>query len=164
MYCSNCGSKVEGRFCPNCGKEVTQNGVFQQENNGQISPELNAYFKQKLDSKKNHDVYRIVVGIVMIILGFCITIAGLSEDYTLEYILLGYNLTLAFVLPGIFILAGGILSIVSKKVNILLLISGILYLAAAICNLCGISNISLLFILSCIFGPLNIVFYSKAQK
>ena len=100
----------------------------------------------------------------MIILGFCIFIVSLNDESTLKYELLGYDMTLAFMIPGIVTLAGGILSIVSRKTNKLLLISGLCYVAAALSNVCGIEDISLLFILCCIFAPLNFVFYSKTNK
>lgn len=157
-YCSNCGSKVEGSFCSNCGAKIQT-----EENNAQFNSEVNAYFQKKLQSSKNHDIYRLVVGIIMIIIGTCIFIAGMDEGSKLEYMIYGYDMTLAFTLPGLLTLAAGILSIVSRKVNVLLLISGILYLVAAICNVCGISDISILFILCCIFGPINIVFYTKTR-
>ena len=75
--------------------------------------------------------------------------------------LIGYNVFLGFTLPGIFSLAGGILSILSRKRNILLLVTGILYLCGALVNMCGIHDVSILFILSVVFGILNIVFYFK---
>ena len=156
-YCNNCGSKINGNFCSNCGAKI------QVEENNQLNNEVNEYLKQQIESKKNHDVYRLVVGIIMIILGVCIFVTGMNDDYTSLYRLVGYDITLAFILPGLFTLAGGILSIVSKKMNVLLLVSGILYLLSAICNVCGISDISILFVLCCIFGPINITYYVKTR-
>lgn len=175
MYCSNCGSKVEGKFCSNCGKEVVENNVVDNTQNNQFNPEMNEYFKQKLENKKNHSGYRIASGVVMIVLGAIILLSALTisdaldsrsyrsfSDMYLAY--RGLNITFVFTLPGLLILAGGILSIVSKKNNTLLLISGVAYLTAAIINMCAISDISILFILCCVFGPINLVFYSKSRQ
>lgn len=156
-FCSKCGAKVEGNFCTNCGNKI-------EENNIQISNEVSDYLQDKIRSAKNHDTYRVVVGIIMIILGFCVFIASINDETTLKYELLGYDITLGFMLPGIATFIGGILSIVSRKTNKMLLISGLCYVAAAICNVCGIEDISFLFILCCIFAPLNFVFYSKANS
>ena len=165
-YCSNCGSKVEGSFCSNCGTKVG-------ETNTQISGDVNSYLQQQMESKMNHNGYRLSVGIIMIIVGALILLAGLVINSALEsgsfsdrlqYIeYVNLNLTLAFILPGLSVLAGGILSIISRKENTLLLISGICYLAAAVLNICAISDISILCILCLIFGPINIVFYTKAR-
>ena len=174
MYCSNCGSKVEGKFCSNCGKEVIQNNIQENVQNNQFSPEMNEYFKEKLESKKNHNGYRLATGIVMIIIGALVLLASLAlsdrldskSHYNISSIYYAYrniDLTLVFTLPGLLVLAGGILSIVSRKSNVLLLISGIGYLCAALINMSAIKDISILFILCCIFGPINIVFYSKAR-
>ena len=173
MYCSNCGSKTEGKFCSNCGKEVVESNVVNSQTN-QLNPEMTEYFKQKLENKKNHNGYRLASGIVMIVLGAVILLAAITisdaldktgyrslSDMYLAY--RGLNITFVFTLPGLLILAGGILSIVSRKNNTLLLISGIAYLTAAIINMCAISDISILFILCCVFGPINLVFYSKSR-
>ncbi len=168
-YCSNCGSKVEGSFCTNCGAKIQENL-----NSGtQLNGDVNAYLQQQMESKQNKNGYRLAVGVIMIILGAIIFVAGMVVDSALnggnylealkyiEYAKM--NLTLAFILPGLAILAGGILSIVSRKMNTLLLISGICYLSAAVFNICAISDISLLTILCLIFGPINIVFYTKTR-
>ncbi len=168
-YCSNCGAKVEGNFCANCGAKVQENF-----NNGsQLNDNINAYLQQQIESKQNKNAYRLVVGIIMIILGAIVFAAGMTIDSALnsgnyfeaikyiEYARM--NLTLAFILPGLAILAGGILSIVSRKINTLLLISGICYLLAAVFNICAISDISILTILCLVFGPINIVFYTKTR-
>ena len=170
-YCSNCGSKVEGSFCSNCGAKIESN--IQVNNGNQLNNEVNNYFQQQIQKKKNHDGYRLASGIVMIILGVIVFFAGIyikSElDGSTIYKAIQYreyfdmNLTLVFVLPGLLTLAGGILSIVSRKENILLLISGIAYCVAALCNICAISNISILAIVCLVFGPINIVFYTKTR-
>lgn len=156
-FCSKCGTKVEGNFCTNCGNKI-------EENNIQISNEVSDYLQDKIRSAKNHDTYRVVVGIIMLILGFCVFVVSLSDEYTVTYELLGYDMTLGFMIPGIVTLIAGILSILSKKTNSLLLLSGILYIIAGLCNLCGISDVSFLLILSIVFGIINIVFYSKANS
>ena len=154
-FCVHCGSEVDSSFCPNCGTKV--------EDGTQYSNEVNECVKQKLDNKKNHGTYRIVVGIVMIIIGACLLIFSMNDEQTLVYELYGYSIMLGFTLPGVFSLAGGILSLLSKNKNILLLCSGISYFVGAIINMCGISDVSLLFIMSCVFGILNIVFFKKAR-
>ena len=154
-FCVHCGAEVESSFCPNCGTKI--------EDGTQYSNEVNNYVQQKIDSKKNHNVYRTVVGIVMIIIGACLLIFSMNDEQTRVYELYGYSIMLGFTLPGVFSLAGGILSIVSKNKNELLLYSGISYFAGAVINMCGISDVSLLFIMSCVFGVLNIVFYKKTH-
>lgn len=176
-YCSNCGSQVEGSFCTNCGAKVSDGQVNVQNNgvanNAGFNNEVNAYFQQKIDAKKNHNGYRIAVGVIMIVLGAIIFFAGIVINSALEstnvLTRLEYaqyakmNITLALTLPSLLVLAGGILSIISKKNNMLLLISGISYLVAAVCNICAISDISILAILCLVFGPINIVFYTKTR-
>lgn len=156
-FCGKCGAKVEGQFCSNCGNKITDNAESVVSNN-----DANEFLKQQMINKKNHNTYRLVVGIVMIILGFCVFIASMSNKESLEAI--GYNSVLGFMLPGLFALAGGILSIISRNDNKFLLYSGICYVVTALCNMIGIENISLLFILCCIFAPLNFVFCTKANK
>ena len=159
-FCSKCGSKVEGTFCTNCGTKITEKA----ETVKVISDDVNDYLKDKAMAKRNHSTYRLVIGIIMIFLGVCVFVASLGEDFADKYMDLGYDMTLGFTLPGIAALAGGILSIISRKNNKMLLISGICYVAAGICNVCGIQDISILFILCCIFAPLNFVFYSKTNN
>ena len=69
-FCVHCGSEVDSSFCPNCGTKV--------EDGTQYSNEVNECVKQKLDNKKNHGTYRIVVGIVMIIIGACLLIFSMK--------------------------------------------------------------------------------------
>lgn len=156
-FCSNCGSELNGNFCSNCGTKVGETGEG-------LSKEASEYINSKVEAKQNHNTYRTVVGIIMIILGVLIFIGSLSEETMEAYEQLDYNITVGFTLPGIATLVGGILSIISKRENKLLLISGLCYILAAVCNVCGIRDISLLFILSCIFAPINIVFFSKTEK
>lgn len=158
-FCSKCGTKIEGNFCTNCGTKATEKVETQK-----LSNEVNDYLKDKVRTKRNHNNYRLIIGIIMIILGFCIFIVSLSDEEVLKYEAVGYNMLLGFTLPGLAVLSGGILSIISRNNNKLLLISGICYVAAAVSNVCGIQDISLLFILCCVFSPLNFVFYSKTNK
>ena len=157
-FCSKCGTKVEGTFCTNCGAKAEEKAE------AIISNDVNDYLKDKAKAKRDHDIYRLVVGIVMIIIGVCVFIASLGEDLVEKYEDLGYDMTIGFTLAGIAALAGGILSIISRKNNKMLLVSGICYVAAAVCNVCGIQDISILFIMCCIFAPLNFAFYSKTNK
>lgn len=147
-FCGNCGKEIQGNFCSNCGKKV-----------GEVSSVNNS--SDDYSKNKKHDIYRLVSGIVMILLGACLVLASLGEEDVSFYESIGYNLLLAFTLPGLFSLIGGILSIVSRKYNILLLISGILFACGAVVNMCGIHDVSILFILSVIFTIFNIMFYLK---
>ena len=158
-FCSKCGTKLEGNFCTNCGAKATDKG-----NNFVANNDVNDYLKDKVRAKRNHDTYRLVVGIIMIILGSCIFIASLDEGITDKYELLDYNITLGLTLAGLATLVGGILSIVSRKNNKNLMLSGLCYVAAAICNIAGIRDVSILFVLCCIFAPINFVFYSNTNK
>ena len=150
-FCSKCGSEIQGNFCSNCGKKVGEVSSY--------NSVVDDYLKQKIDNKNNHNTYRLVTGIIMIIIGSCLLLASMNEESARN--LIGYNVFLGFTLPGIFSLAGGILSILSRKRNILLLVTGILYLCGALVNMCGIHDVSILFILSVVFGLLNRVFYYK---
>jgi len=156
-FCSKCGTKLEGTFCTNCGTKADVKTET-------VSSEVNDYLMDKVKAKRDHSIYRLVVGIIMIILGACIFIASFGEEFVEKYEDLGYDITLGFTLAGIAVLAGGILSVISRKNNKMLLISGICYVAAAICNVCGIQDISLLFIMCCVFAPLNFVFFSKTNN
>ena len=155
-YCSNCGAKMEGNFCSNCGAKSVQ------ENETQINQEVADYIKTKVEGKKNHNGYRLSVGIIMIVLGALVFIGGLNIEDALEtFGIESSQVTMALTLPGLLCITGGILSITSKKNNTLLLASGIAYLVAAVLNIITISDISLLAILCCVFGPINIAFSTK---
>ncbi|MBO4601054.1 MAG: zinc ribbon domain-containing protein [Bacilli bacterium] len=158
-FCGKCGAELNSDFCTNCGTKATESNVA---NN--TSSDVNEYFREKLMNKKKHNMYRVVCGCLMLVLGFLVMIAGLCYDSLDITTFDGYNIALALVIPGIFTLAGGILSIISRKVNVLLLISGIAYILAAIFNAIGIENISLLFILCLAFAPCNIVYYIQTEK
>ena len=145
MFCSKCGEKVEGSFCTNCGTPA-----------GQV---ISAPASKTADN--SHNTYRLVVGIIMVVLGALIFIATLNDETVAKYELIGYDVTLGFMVPGIAAAVGGILSIISRNNNQMLLFSSIAYIAAAVCNCIGIKDVSILFILSVVFGIINFVFYSK---
>ncbi|MCR5787793.1 MAG: hypothetical protein K6G37_01745 [Bacilli bacterium] len=157
-FCGKCGAEIKEDFCTNCGTKAEASSKVQ------VSSDMNEYFKGKMESKRNHKVYRIVTGSIMAFLGLCLIIASCSEDAMMQYEDLGYNISLAFAVPGVFILLGGIFSICSFKCNPLLLVSAILYAFAGICNIIGIEDVSLLLILCLVFVPINIVFFLKTQK
>lgn len=157
-FCSKCGSQLNGNFCSNCGAKVEENSV------SGLSEAANEYINKKIESKQNRNGYRTTVGIIMIILGALVFIASFDDATILTYEALGYDMTLGFTLAGIASLVGGILSIVSKNNNSLLLISGICYAIAAISNVCGIKDISILFILCCVFAPINFTIYSRTNN
>ena len=148
MFCSKCGEKLEGNFCTNCGTQA-----------GQV---VAAAAPKTVNN--DHNTYKLVVGIIMVILGALIFIGSLDDASVAKYELIGYDVTLGFMVPGIAAAVGGILSIISRNNKQMLLFSGIAYAAAAACNCIGIKDVSLLFILSVIFGILNFVFYAKANK
>ena len=149
MFCSKCGEKLEGNFCTNCGTPA-----------GQIVNNTTAAKPVNND----HSTYRLVVGIIMVILGLLIFIASLNDETVAKYELAGYDMTLGFMIPDIATAVGGILSIISRNNNQMLLFSAIAYIGAAVCNACGSQDVSLLCILCVIFGILNFVFYSKKNK
>ncbi len=155
-FCGKCGAEITEDFCTSCGAKAS-------EATATVNSDVNEYFRDKLMSKKRHNAYRIAAGVIMLILGFLVTIAGLLYD-DLDVSIAFDNVALALVLPGIFTFVGGLLSIISKKVNVLLLCSGISYILAAIFNAVGIQNISLIFILCAIYAPINIVYYFQAEK
>ena len=156
--CNVCGQEVEGNFCQNCGNKVT-------EESGAVSKELTDFMAQKLENKKNHSVYKVTVGIIMTIIGALVLIGGLAEDSDVIFgELLDYNVTLAFVIPGIATIIGGVTHIVSKYVKPMLPVSGTLYLVAAVVNMVGIENISILAILGIVFGILNLVYFFSGNK
>lgn len=168
-YCVNCGTKINGKFCSNCGAKVEN-----EQTSKEITPEIQEYIYNQMNNKKNHNGYRISTGIIMIVVSAFLLFAAIYldsvksdpfryYDYNKLFMALNTNVTFALTIPALLVLTGGILSIVSKKNNNLLLVSGILYLVAALCNMMAISDISILFILACTFGIINIVFYSKAR-
>ena len=150
--CTVCGQEVEGKFCPNCGNKAVEEGTV-------VTQEVADYMKTRLENKKNHGTYKMVVGIIMTILGTLILVGGLDDGVELLGDLADYDTTLAFVVPGVLTIIAGVMLIVSKFVKELLPISGVAFLVAAIVNMIGISNISILAILGIIVGILNIVYF-----
>ena len=155
-FCGKCGAEITEDFCTKCGAKAKAS---------KSNDSVNEYFHEKLMNKKRHNGYRIAAGVIMLILGFLVTFAGLFYDeYDVSISISDDAVALALILPGIFAFIGGILSIISKKVNVLLLVSGIFYILTAIFNAIGIQDILLLFILCAIYAPINIVYYFKAEK
>ena len=156
-FCVNCGSEVEGNFCPNCGTKIENgdinNQVFVNGSNGPVETE----------KKDKYNLYKSITGGIMLFLGFCVFIVSFNEEQTHLYEIAGYSIMMVFTIPGLLTLTGGSLAIASKKNNQLFLYSGIAYIAAGACNLIGLSEVSLLFILCCVFGILSIVFYTKTR-
>lgn len=151
-FCVNCGTEVNENFCPNCGAKV-----------GEVNTINDVQTVEKSSDKKNFNVYKLIVGIIMIFFGVCLVIFSSNSDKTYLYELAGYNIALAFTIPGILSLISGTLSILSRKNNILLIPTAVIFFITAIVNMVGISDISVLFIMSCVFGILNIVFYMKTR-
>lgn len=151
-FCVNCGTEVNENFCPNCGAKV-----------GQVNTINDVQTVQKSDSKKSYNVYKLIVGIIMIFFGFCLVVFSGDSDKTYLYELAGYDIALAFTIPGVLCLISGTLSIISRKKFILLIPTAVLFFITAIVNMIGISDISILFLMCCVFGILNIVFYVKTR-
>ena len=154
-YCSNCGTKVEGNYCTNCGAKIenSENTTIQHNN---------VVYTNIQQKENNYDGYRIAVGIIMIIIGGLVSLGGVQA--TSSYGLTEMQIYTALIIPGFLTIISGILSIVSKNNNVLLLVSGVLYFVAAIANFFTIRDISILFILCAVFGSLNIAFYNKTNK
>ena len=141
-FCTNCGKelKEEQDVCLNCGKAVA---------NMQPSEEV----KPEEKKDKNHNTFKMVTGIIMIVLGFCLVAASGSLDYYDSPLLV-------FTIPGLLGLISGILAINSKKNNSLLLPAAILLFAGALINIVAIRDISIFAILGIVFG----IFYIKYSK
>jgi len=108
----------------------------------------------EVKNKTNHSTYKTTTGIIMIILGTCM-ILGASEVYGNSLIILS--------IPGLFSIIAGVLSLLSKKNNELLLYSGILLFIGAVVNFLGIYDVSIFMIVAIIFGIFNFV-YLKDSK
>ena len=157
MHCPNCGKEVEGKFCSNCGKEIVD---FSQE---EVNSQVNEYFMNKINNAKNHNTYKKVIGIIMLVLGIIVALVYTSDKYTFTYRLIGIDTAIVFLIPGLLCATGGLLSLLSKENNTLLLVSGICYILTAVINTMGIKDVSILGILSIIFGIINIVYATKKK-
>ena len=158
-FCGKCGAELKDEFCTSCGAKAGEAA-----SSAAVGNDVNEYFREKMMNKKKHNGYRMAAGIIMIILGALLCCVAIAADDIESVDVSSYNVALVFLIPGLFTLVGGILSIISRKVNVLLLVSGILYALAAICNAIGIENISLLFIICAVYAPVNIVYYVQALK
>lgn len=148
-FCGNCGKElIEGqKFCPNCGNEISSNvgeNVVQQSAN---------VYNSVSKPKGNHNTYKMVVGILMIILCICLISAGIQsyED----------NAALTYTFPGVLGLIAGIITLCSRNNHSLLMPSGIIFIVSAGINFLGIYDISIYSILAIVFGILNIVYLKK---
>ena len=158
-FCTNCGKEVNENFCPNCGAKVPDvNGQPNVQTFENVQP-----VQKNNDISKYFNIYEIIVGIVMVFFGICLVVFSSNGDKTYLYELAGYNIMLAFTAPGILCLAGGVLSFLSRNNKNLLIPTAIIFFVAAIVNMCVISDISILFILCCLFGAFDIVFYVKTR-
>lgn len=164
-FCVNCGKEVNENFCPNCGTKVPEvNGQPNVQSVEGVQPVQNAQpVQSNNDISKYYDIYKLIAGIVMIFFGVMMVVFSLDPDKTYLYELAGYDITLAFTAPGLLCLGGGVLSILSRKNKNLLIPTAILFFIAAVINMSGISDISILFILCCLFGALDIVLYMKTR-
>lgn len=167
-FCGNCGKEMsdEQRFCPNCGKEFVNN--VNENVNGQMysNNNVNTYQNTNMNtysysnayngvnrSQVNHNTYKMVVGIIMIILGVCLVSAGAQtyED----------NALLTYTFPGILGIIASIITICSRNNHSLLKPAGIVFIVSAGINFLGIYDISIYAILAIVFGVLNIVYCKK---
>ena len=139
------------KFCTNCGKELQENQDVCLSCGKMIEREVIKVDTKKTDNK--HNAYRIITGIIMILLGLSLLAASSTSDYG--------NPVLVFGLPGLLGLISGILSLCSSKNSNLLFISGILLLLAAVVNFVGIIDISLFAIAAIIIGIFNIKYSKK---
>ena len=164
-FCGNCGRQMsdEQRFCPDCGKESTSNVNMNMNMNMQGQPynntNINSYTYQNAYNNNvsgvqgNHNTYKVVVGILMIILCVCLVSAGVQsyED----------NASLTFTVPGVLGIVASILMFCSKNNHSLLKPAGIIFIVSAGVNFLGIYDISIYAILAVVFGILNMVYCKK---
>lgn len=132
-------------FCQYCGKEI---------NEGQdVCLGCGRAIERK--KVKNNNGYFMTSSIIMIVLAI-IFILG-SQEYEI------LDITTIFIVPGIFALIGGILTITGRKNKIMVISGGVLYFIGMIINSIGIKDISLFGIMAIVFGILNIVFGLKIK-
>lgn len=155
-FCGNCGKEMsdEQRFCSNCGKEFANN-VNQPiySNSNMNSYTYNNVYNNVNHVQSTHNTYKLVVGILMIILCVCLLSAGLSsyED----------NAMFIYVFPGILGMVSSIMTICSRNNHGLLKPAGIIFIVGAGINFLAIYDISIYAILAVVFGVLNIMYCKK---
>jgi len=169
-FCGNCGKEMseEQRFCPNCGKEfvtsVNENVMGQTYTNTNVNTysntnaNMNSYtytnaYNGVKNVKGNHNTYKMVIGILMILIGICLLSAGLQSYDD--------NAVLIYILPGILGIVASILTLCSRNNHSLLMPAGIVFIVSAGVNFLGIYDISIYSILAIVFGILNIVYCKK---
>ena len=154
-FCGNCGRQMsdEQRFCPDCGKESTYNVNMNMQEQPYNNKNMNSYTYQNSYSNNvnntqgNHNTYKMVVGILMIILCVCLVSAGVQtyDD----------NALLTYTVPGILGIIASILMFCSKNNHNLLKPAGIIFIVSAGVNFLGIYDVSIYAILAIVFGILN---------
>lgn len=149
-YCGNCGNKLEegAKFCSSCGHPVMQAADLNVNNMNDLNP-INSNVSNS-DNKRG--TYKLITGIIMIILASCLILAGMDD---MEETIMIYTI------PGILGLIAGILNICSRTNHNLLKTAGILFLVGAGVNFIGIFDISIYAILSVVFGILNLAYSKK---
>lgn len=112
----------------------------------------------KINKPNDHNGYKIASAITLIVLGVCLVLNTGNELYG--------NSILVFCIPGLLGIVIGILKLVNKKSNSILLTVGIFSIVAALINSIGIggNDLSIYGILSIIFGIIDIVFGLKDRK
>ena len=74
------------------------------------------------------------------------------------------DVNVVFIIPALVAIAGGILSIMSKKNKSFLIYSGALYILAAAINAYGIKDVSIFGIVNIIFAIYNIIKGTKKDE
>ena len=166
-YCTNCGTKVETNFCPNCGMK-----------------------KVETKEQDSYEKYKKFLSKAMMFLAIFLLLYGISRlrmyaDYskissmrgkgyfiqgsTLEkYIMYEQmNLSLSsimidFIIPGLFILIGSFIN--NNKENSSYLLSGILYVIGGVFITIAYSNNPMLVIIYYIFAISNILIYCSLKQ
>lgn len=138
-----------GKFCQNCGNELSENqdiclgcGIL-------LKKEKQ---KETINNKGSHSGYKTTTGVIMIVLGACMILGANNDMYDFPVIV--------FSIPGLLGVVAGILNLNSKKNPSLLIISATLLFLGAITNFIGIIDVSIYMILAIVFGIFNII-YSK---
>lgn len=100
------------------------------------------------------------MGFVFVIIGTALCTCYFIDKNHFDNLFIS-NFELAFLAPGILSITGGVLSILSRKVKILLLLSGIIYLSAGIINAIIFESASIFLILCLLVAPINIYLFVK---